>query len=168
MSALVSAALASTASLSQSSSRAHQREANVTALLSRGHVAHVGVRVDLKERAPVRTKSDVTSLLNWRGLERSASFSSVHSHRLPVLPRLSRKRACLVPSGQARAYSVRFSDCRPSALNTCRHQRLVNNRAERLHHQTLSSSLVSVGIDPNERRLTYAKRSFAPGAKAND
>jgi hypothetical protein len=43
-------------------------------------------------------------------------------------------------------HSVRFSDCRPSALNTCRHQRLVNNRAERLHLSiNLSKSGSSAG-----------------------
>jgi hypothetical protein len=47
-------------------------------------------------------------------------------------------------------------------------QKTVKLSTDRLHHHHLSSSAVSVGIDPNENGLTHAQASFAPGAKAND
>jgi hypothetical protein len=136
--------------------------------LPHGHVGHVGVRVDLKDRAPAPSKSDVTSLLTGAGFgRRPFPHSRSDARFLPM--RCVRKRVCSIPLGQTRAYSANSRVSSTSVRNTLRHQPLVNDAADALHiNHRLSSSLFSSGIDPNENGLTHAQGSFAPGAKAYD
>jgi hypothetical protein len=112
--------------------------------LPHGHSGHVGVRVDLKDRAPAPSKSDVTSLSNWRGLQRSASFSGLHSRSdarfLPM--RCVRKRVCSIPLGKTRALSANLAGAnRLCVRNTSAHHQPVNAFGDVPHVLALSSSL---------------------------
>lgn len=57
---------------------------------------------------------------------------------------------------------------RRSVVHSTPCQQISRRLADMVHSSSLSSSAVSVGIDPNENGLTHAQASFAPGAKTND
>src|SRR5690554_2963898 len=98
-------------------------------------------------------------LINWRGLNCAPSFS--HPHRLPVLPRSSRKRVCLLPPGQPRAYSLRLADCSPLLRNTLPYQQISQCLADRRHVSSLSSSVAFAGFQPSEAPNGRAHNSRA-------
>ena len=154
------------ASKASASSAAYQHQMNAAAALGRARgvtqrhtpaVVYDNTRDWMASRhAGLLSITSPDFLLNWRGL-RSASLSRI-SHW--PFPSLAADRRVLCSSRGIRRYSparavtgcagafhsVRFSDCRPSALNTCRHQRLVNNGADRPHLSiALSNSASSAG-----------------------
>lgn len=135
---------------------------------SRGHHVHVVSNQPKKgiSNDPILSKVLTLSraLTNWRRF-RLASFS--HSHRLPVLPRSSRSGS-VRSLAQTRTYSARSNGCTRSPRQSLGHQQFINAVADGSHLNRLSSSAVSVGIDPNENGLTHAQASFAPGANSND
>ena len=91
--------------------------------------------------------------------------------RSGFLPRsVGQLRGCAVKAAPRYFHSVRALGLTPSRAQSLANQHLHKLAVAKIHHLTnrLSSSAVSVGIDPNENGLTHAQTSFAPGAKAND
>lgn len=99
-------------------------------------------------------------LINWRGLNCAPSFSR-NSHRLPVLPRSSRKRVCLLPPGQTRAYSVRLADCSPLLRQFLPVEQVYQGITHRDHVSSLSSSVAFAGFQPSEAPNGRAHNSRA-------
>ncbi len=95
------------------------------------------------------------------------SFSRI-SHRLFLLP--SRYLRVSAFAGAPRtSHSVASRVSSTARLNTLADQNVCQCASDPLHSLTrLSSSLVSVGIDPNENGLTHAQIPFAPGANSYD
>ena len=138
--------------------------------LPHGHPGHVGVRVDLKDRASASSISVSACRRNfpdnWRGV-RLASFSRI-SHRSVVLPP-DRLVAALAFCRAERAItnSANASGCSPTIRQSLAHHQPISRTGDVPHvHSRLSSSLVSVGIDPNENGLTHEAQSLPPDGKA--
>ena len=101
-----------------------------------------------------------------RGLRGSGLLNS---HRLAVLPRLSRKRVCLVPPGQARTYSLRVVGANRSHAHTVAHQHLQKHFADVRHFlNRLSSSPSSAGFKTSEKALTDDEILFDAGSTSHD
>lgn len=161
----------STASPSQSSSLRtdqHQMKADAARGKARGDTRRLTPAAH-KAQARRLGRGDVTPVLSHC---RSAASISPHSRR-PVLETLP-GIGLHFPAERIRAARGAFNSIAGSRANASR-QSLRDKppyqvAIAEIHHLTnrLSSSAVLVGIDPNENGLTHAKRSFAPGAKAND
>lgn len=136
------------------------------------------------DRAGLTGADAPNSLTNWRGLNCAPSFSP-NSHPAILLPaggRVHLFRTILPveqgirPSHNAERFqaarvrlSARCAGCSRRSTQSLPAQQFLQGIAHRLHStHRLSSSLVLVGIDPNEIGLTHAQAFFAPGAKAND
>lgn len=105
----------------------------------------------------------------WLG---GALRGSVCQHRDTHWSRLSSLAAtnCGVSSVRAlpRINSAKVRLAGQSIRTSLPNQRLVDASADRLHHQVLSSSAVSVGIDPNENGLTHEAELLSPDDKIHD
>lgn len=76
-----------------------------------------------------------------------------NSHRLPVLPRSSRQRVRF-SLGCTRVHSMRSAGCTRPRAQSLAHKQVIQAVAYGPHLSRLSSSLVSVGNNPNENGLT--------------
>lgn len=150
MSALASTGRGSKACRYVASSRlaafnAHQRGARNRSPLSRGHGAHV-CQMQSGFCRVVSPALMLTSLLNWRGLQRSASFSRPHSHRLrSILLPLSRLVAeSAFASAPVITNSVRVVGCSRLPAKAVQHEPLVNRTSPAgLIHRRVPSSIAS-------------------------
>lgn len=90
--------------------------------------------------------------------------------RSGFLPRpVGQLRGCAVKAAPRYFHSMRVSACKPVCAQLLQDEHPQYRALPVIKHPSaLSSSSVSVGIDPNENGLTHAQTSFAPGAKAND
>lgn len=118
-------------------------------------------------------------LHTYRG-HRVPGLSHCRSARTFFLPVLGRGRM-LIPSWVSGLYfpaeriraargafnSVRVPDCRPAHAQSLRDKPAYQVAIAEIHHLSnrLSSSAVSVGIDPNERQLTCRTRTLCSWSK---
>lgn len=156
----------------------HQHQMSAQSIAGASHGGRPG-------QALVADKLQDWPAMRRAGIARESGLSLVpNSHRSESSPDRGRMNLVgfLLPVGQgirpthkaervvaARCVSASGVGSRPSGRNRLAHQPIVSRVAAALvHRECLSSSLVSVGIDPNEIGLTHAQIVFAPGAKAND
>lgn len=153
---------------------AHQRGRASYRALSRGHGAHVVVRMDheateyrVSHVTAVRSVAIADLPVNCRGF---GSGLFPHSHRLPASPLRSSRSGSVCSLAQTRTYSANLAGAnRLCVRNTLPHQQIPNALADVAHSDhRLSCVARLVGIDPNENGLTHAQASFAPGANSND
>lgn len=91
-----------------------------------------------------------------------------HSHRLAVLPRLSRKRVCCSLQ-HTRAHSLRVVACKRSHAHPVAHQHLQEYLADVRHFlNRLSSSPSSAGFKTSEKALTDDEILFDAGSTSHD
>jgi hypothetical protein len=136
---------------------ARQKGGAANRRLSRLHECGVRVRVNLEDRAPALSNSvTTTSLLTGAGFGRR-TFS--HSHRLAVLPRLSRQRVCCSLQ-HARAHSVRVVACKRSRAQSLAHKHSIDRLAYVPHLSSLSSACTVREVCCATKGFENARKAF--------
>lgn len=186
--ALVSAKHCATAILAGVPSRLAACDANGKgrrhSAFSRGHHVHVVSNHNQKRVSPCLFDADASSLLNWRGLERSASFSRLHSHWLPSSSQATDRRTFLTSLAGVRRNSPEraVTGCagafhsanlaganRLCVRNTLPNQHVSQAVADRLHHHLgLSKSGSSAGFKTSWKDLTRGAEALSPDDKIHD